>query len=146
MTHSPTLRTVLMLVPEGETHTLGAVVATGQLRRMGFSVCLRLGPSLHDVRSLLRSRVFDAAMISVGTGDRLEGSVKLVNTLRALGPRRMPVLAGGSSLRDPADLKDVTGVDFVTNDLSEAMRLCAFDLNYPTIDSAILQTHARQHA
>jgi NAD(P)-dependent dehydrogenase (short-subunit alcohol dehydrogenase family) len=35
--HLPGRRSVLMIVPDTEQHTLGAVVATGQMRRMGLS-------------------------------------------------------------------------------------------------------------
>lgn len=143
MTHVPGRRTILMLVPEREDHTLGAVVATGQLRRMGFAVCLRLGPDRHEIGALLRTRVFDAALLSVGTSERLESSKKLVDTLRAFGPKRMPVVAGGASISDAGDLKVGTGADFVTRDLAEALAFCGFDAT-PVIGTEAVQPAALQ--
>lgn len=122
--HLPGRRSVLMVVPGVEQHTLGAVVLTGQMRRMGLSVCLRLGPDRTELIELLRSRVFDVAMLSIGHDERLEASRKLVDTLRSFGPRGMPILAGGAAVVGRTDLADRTGVDFVTQDLGEALALC----------------------
>lgn len=122
----PGCRTVLMIVPERHDHTLGAIVATGQLRRMGLSVCLRLGPGRRELVDLLRARVFDAAMISVGHSERLDIASGVVDTLRAYGPRGMPVLAGGAVPLEVGELKRRTGVDFVTSDLDLAVSYCGF--------------------
>ena len=113
-----------MIVPGAEQHTLGAVVVTGQMRRLGLSVCLRLGPDRTEVIELLRSRVFDVAMLSIGHGERLELSRKLVNTLRTFGPRDMPIMAGGAAAAGRTDLAERTGVDYVTQDLGEALTFC----------------------
>ncbi len=138
MTHGPGGPSILMLVPEGEDHTLGAVVATGQLRRMGVSVCLRLGMDHRALSQLLRSRVFDAAMVSVGTNERLDGSRRLVDTLRALGPRGMPVIAGGGTVLDKDALRARSGADFVTCDLGEALAFCGFGAIHPVDGAALL--------
>lgn len=115
---------ILMVVPQGQDHTLGAVVATGRLRRMGYSVCLRLGPTRREVAQILRDRVFDAAMLSIGHGERLDVSRDLVGTIRAASPRAMPILAGGAAEIGKRDLADWTGVDLVTSDLDEALLHC----------------------
>ncbi len=125
-THIPGRRSILMLVPECEDHTLGAVVATGKLRQMGFSVCLRLGPTTREVGQMLRARVFDAAMLSIGSGDRLAHSRRLVETLRVFGPKKMPVVVGGASMMSAAELKVAMGVDLVSSDLTEALAFCGF--------------------
>ncbi len=123
-THVPGRRSILMVVPEGEDHTLGAVVASGRLRRMGLSVCLRLGPSRTEVMEILRTRSFDAAMISIGHGQQLEAPRKMVNTLRCFGPRGLPILVGGSADASGADLVAGTGADFATQDLGAALAFC----------------------
>lgn len=116
--------TILMIVPEQHDHTLGAVVATGQLRRMGLSVCLRLGPNRREVVNLLRTRDFGGAMISIGNADRLDVARRLVETIRAFGPRGMPVIAGGAIPFEREELTRLTRVDFVTNDLDLAVARC----------------------
>jgi methylmalonyl-CoA mutase cobalamin-binding subunit len=125
-TLAPGFRTVLMIVPERHDHTLGAIVATGQLRRMGLSVCLRLGPGRRELIDLLRTRIFDAAMISVGHSERIDLVSAVVDTLRAYGPRGMPILAGGPVPLAAEELKRRTGADFVTSDLDLAVSYCGF--------------------
>ena len=124
--HVPGRRSVLMIVPDTEHHTLGAVVATGQLRQAGLSVCLRLGPSRAEVLAVLRSRVFDAAMISIGQDDRIDVSCRLIETLRAFGPKGLRVLAGGGALAGGKDVASLTGADFATQDIGEALNFCGF--------------------
>lgn len=122
--HVPGRKSVLLIVPDTEHHTLGAVVFAGQMRRMGLSVCLRLGPTRAEVIDLLRSRVFDAAMLSIGHGERLDVSRKLVDTLRSFGPRNLPIVAGGAVTGSGTDVVAMAGVDFVTQDLGTALAFC----------------------
>lgn len=115
----PTLGSaVLVIVPPGEQHTLGAMVLSAQLRRRGISVCLRFAPGVQDLSDLLDSRRFDAAMITVGSEDRVEICVKLVKTLSQLSKGTLRIAIGGpvgDSCRGP--LVD-SGADFVTNDIT----------------------------
>jgi methylmalonyl-CoA mutase cobalamin-binding subunit len=122
--HLPGRRSVLMIVPDTEQHTLGAVVATGQMRRMGLSVCLRLGPERAEVIELLRARTFDAAMLSIGHGEGFDVAGRLVDTLRRSGARGMPIVAGGAGAVGRTDVAARTGVDHVTQDLGEALAFC----------------------
>lgn len=124
--HVPGRRSILMVVPRGEDHTLGAVVATGQLRQMGFSVCLRLGVGPGDLGGLLRTRVFDAAMISIGQSGSLDLSAALVDMLRRSGPARLPILAGGAMVTRGIDVVSLVGVDDVVADVGQAIALCGF--------------------
>jgi MerR family transcriptional regulator, light-induced transcriptional regulator len=58
---------VLVVVPEGEQHTLGALVLTSQLRRRGVSVNLQMGQSEHFLTKLVATRQFDGVLISIST-------------------------------------------------------------------------------
>jgi methylmalonyl-CoA mutase cobalamin-binding subunit len=109
---------VLLIVPPGEQHTLGAMVVASQLRRQGISVCLRYAPGLLDLSMLLDSRRFDAALITIGSEERLEICRKLVNTLSQLGKGTLRIAVGGpvgETCRGP--LLD-GGAHLVTNDLA----------------------------
>ena len=125
-THIPGRRSILMLVPECEDHTLGAVVATGKLRQMGFSVCLQLGPTTREVGRMLRARVFDAAMLSIGSGDRLDIRGDLSKRCAFSGRRRCPLLSAGRCMMSAAELKVAMGADLVSSDLTEALAFCGF--------------------
>lgn len=114
-------RTLLLILPAGEQHTLGAMVLSGRLRRLGISVCLRIAPTHQDLARIVRERSFDAAMISLATLERLEGCRSLVKTLKDWSNGTLKVAVGGAvvgeDLRAGVDL----GADCVTNDLDVAL-------------------------
>jgi MerR family transcriptional regulator, light-induced transcriptional regulator len=115
------LATVLLIVPGGEQHTLGAFVLMGQLRRMGISVCLRISPTDGDLRALLGDRQFDAAMISVAAVEKFPAAITALRLLKALTAGKLRVALGGAALHKfDAPPEDVR-FDILTNDLSLAI-------------------------
>lgn len=124
LSQRPVIGAVLMIVPGGEQHTFGALVAASKLRRRGISVCLRLMPRTNELREVLRSRHFDGAMISVGARENLDMARKLVKLLRGSAESNVPVIVGGALLAECEDLARETGADAATNDLDRALALC----------------------
>jgi MerR family transcriptional regulator, light-induced transcriptional regulator len=115
------LGTILLIIPAGEQHTLGALVVMGQLRRRGISVCLRIGPSEGDLRLLLAQRGFDAALVSGGQIAMLPICTALVNLLKNVTLGRLPVAVGGAMLGLLPQPLQIAGADVVTNDLTDAL-------------------------
>lgn len=115
---------MLVIVPEREQHTLGAMVLMGQLRRLGISVCLRFGPGPAELSELLRARNFSGVMISVAQSQQLDVLRGLVKTLNRLGPPGLPIIVGGAVVGRVGDVQEQTGADLVTCDLAEAVRAC----------------------
>jgi hypothetical protein len=113
--------TVLMIIPDREQHTLGPMVAMGQMRRYGVSVCLRIAPTLEEVRSLLTTRAFDGVMISVATQEKLELVRKTVAFIKAVAPKPIPVIVGGAVLAKVEDVAACTGADLSSNDVGAAL-------------------------
>lgn len=109
---------VLVIVPPGEQHTLGAMVVAANLRRRGISVCVRIAPGMGDLAALMANRRFDAAFITIGSADRVEMCVKLVKTLSQLGDGSLRIAIGGSVRDDCQELLSQTGADMVTNDVA----------------------------
>lgn len=120
-TESVGASTVLILVPEGEQHTLGALTAAGWLRRRGISVSVRIGPSPAQLAEILGQRRFDGAMISVACHETLEVCTGLVKTLRSEASDGLRIALGGAVLERGEDVAAVSGVDIVTNDLPKAI-------------------------
>lgn len=112
--------TVLLVVPPGEQHTLGATVLACLMRHHGVSVCLRLAPGLTELAALVATRGFEGAMVTLGNTDRVESCAVLV---RALGKGGLPVVVGGSALDMEPDLQALTGADLATNSLEAALAL-----------------------
>lgn len=122
---------LLLILPEGEQHTFGALVAARQLRRLGFSVCLSIGASAGEVASLARSRAFDAALVSVGTVEHLVTAKKLTTSLHDGLTAALPVVLGGAALtlegQSVEQIATATGANLVTNDLSGMLRALGLD-------------------
>lgn len=109
---------VLMIVPPAEQHTLGVMVAASMLRRHGVSVGMKFSPGLTDLTSLLAEKRFDAALITLGSRDRLEMCAKLVKTLKQMTKGSLKVAVGGAVAASCHDLLVGAGADLVTNDIS----------------------------
>ncbi|NSX53464.1 cobalamin B12-binding domain-containing protein [Parasulfitobacter algicola] len=126
----PTVRhfNALMIVPQDDDHTLGAMVATDQLRRMGGSVHLSLGQSHSEILAASECGNFDVIMISASRNDRLELILKLTDILRDSSVHLPPIVLGGTIINNARNLNSLTGVDHVTNDLHEALRLCGLKI------------------
>jgi hypothetical protein len=112
---------VLLLVPEGEQHTLGPMVAMGQLRRLGVSVCLRIAPSHREMTHLLDQRQFDGILISVATETRLQSAIVLIKFLRTMRKKLPPILIGGPIVHEKPQLVACAGADFSCIDIDTAM-------------------------
>ncbi|MGP3697369.1 cobalamin B12-binding domain-containing protein [Rhodobacter sp. NSM] len=114
--------TVLVLLPPGEQHTLGAMVAVAKLRRMGVSVCLRIGTGPAELRELFVKRAFDAIMISIAHAEMLEVCSKLVKTLKDMTGHKVPVAVGGALFLEGSAPMSVPEADIVTNDIETALQ------------------------
>jgi len=113
--------TVLLVVPDREQHTLGPMVAMGQLRRFGVSVCLRIAPSHNELRSLLAARQFDGVLISIATKDKLESVAKTVQFMKSVASKPLPIVVGGAVTPNVEDLAACTGADLASNDICAAL-------------------------
>ncbi|MCX7890119.1 MAG: cobalamin B12-binding domain-containing protein [Rhodobacteraceae bacterium] len=87
---------VLVVVPQGEDHILGAATAVHQLRRAGFSVAAGFCPPDDEVEAAAARPEFDAVLLSVASIDRLDRVSGLTRRIRARTPA--PVLLGGAIL------------------------------------------------
>lgn len=119
-----TAPTVLVVVPPDEYHTLGAMVVTGQLRRMGSSVRLCAGQELGVLLEFVASGGFDMILVSWANSERLDALQRLVARMRKAAPAPTPIVVGGAILSSLEDTAGLTGADFATSDVAEALDLC----------------------
>ena len=121
---APDASTVLLLVPDGAHHTLGAMVLAGQLRRLGLSVRMSLWTTPAQVGQICEDSAFDAVFISASRGQGLESLRQIVETVKNAENRVPPVVVGGSLLETDHDVIALTGADYVANTADEAVALC----------------------
>lgn len=123
---------ILLVLPAGEQHTLGAMVAANQMRRIGVSVRVCLVPRSQQLSDLLQKHRFDAVFISASNRSCLASCVDLVKTIRKWSSGRMPVVLGGGILKETSldmDLRaiaDHVGADLATLDVTKALAVCGF--------------------
>ncbi|MEO0358604.1 MAG: cobalamin-dependent protein [Pseudomonadota bacterium] len=122
--HPEPQSSVLMIVLKDAYHTLGAMVATSQLRRGGVAVRLLLGQDLKEPPNQLENLYFDAVMVSASSTERVETLRELVKYIRKTGHGSVPIIIGGSILDHNNDLKTRTGADYTLNDPIEAAKQC----------------------
>lgn len=121
---------VLLVLPRDEQHTLGAMIAANQLRRLGVSVRVDLLPTVQHVQAELTERRFDALFLSVSNLRSLESCRELVKTLRADWRRDIPVVIGGGivasnqSVMTPERIASMTGAGLATANITDALNYC----------------------
>ena len=121
--------TILLIVPDREQHTLGPMVAMGQLRRYGLSVCLRIAPSHDELRCLITARQFDGILISVATKEKLESVAKSVQFLKSIMTKPTPIVVGGAVMVKVEDPAACTGADFSSNDIGAALEVIGLNFD-----------------
>lgn len=136
-------RTALVVLPEGQAHSLGAVIAADQLRRAGISTRLVMGRSERELASILRGGRYDAVLLSVGCGTPLASIASLATSIRGAASDPVAIALGGSiatahpgapgadddtrsgdAAHDLARIEALTGVDFVGGDVMAALEAC----------------------
>lgn len=128
---APDSPTVLMILPEGEQHSLGIMLLTGQLRRQGISVQLQIGARPEVLGGLVRHHSFDCAMISVACEEKIESCRKAVGALKNGSGGRLWVAVGGAVLDRSIDVLGRTRADVVTNDPMVALQGARFQQSMP---------------
>lgn len=120
---------VLFVVPEGAQHTLGAMVAMAQFRRLGALVRLSLGLDARAVGQMVRSHPVDLVALSATGAEELDLLVAVTHQIRA-GLGRVPkIVLGGEILVNTPDAADLIGADFATSDPQEALNLCGLTIS-----------------
>lgn len=118
---SATGRRILVLVPHGCQHTLGAHAVAGQLRRDGHRVRLSLcEPTAGLARSLAGFKA-DIVMVSAAASSMLPCAAEAISFLRKGLAVDAPILIGGPILASHSDVAERTGADLATDSIAEAL-------------------------
>lgn len=115
---------LLLIVPPREQHTLGAMVLLGQLRRLGISVRIALGPTRSELRRLHAGAAFDGILLSVTCSARLADLRDFVAEIREFARPEVPVVVGGMAVGLEPDIGATQGVTAVARTLPEALFAC----------------------
>jgi methylmalonyl-CoA mutase cobalamin-binding subunit len=111
----------LVLVPEGEQHTLGAFVLAMKLRSAGLTALVRVGPSASELAALLQDAGHDLALVSVGCENGLPSAVALVRLIRELAGDGLRIMVGGAIPISDKALLFATGADRVGRSVDQIL-------------------------
>ena len=130
---------VIVIVARDSHHTLGAMVLSGQLRRMGLSVRLAIGATTEELQTLFLTSAFDAALISASVAESLDSLRKCVDIIKKSASSCPPIVIGGGVLDQDADVKALTGADYTTLNPIEALEFCGLtrEMCRPTLNVAM---------
>lgn len=121
-----TPRNCLVVVPQGQQHTLGAVVLTDQLRTAGANATLALGVDAATAARMAVSQTFDAVLVSAPAGADIANLKTLVQNLRS-NSACAKIFLGGGIAANRSDLAIATGSDYVSTDMREVLAVCRPD-------------------
>lgn len=116
---------IALVVQHDEFHTLGAMVAASQFRRLGVSVQLVLGRTDCAVAEALDRTAVDMIAISSSSPERLDSVRNLIKVIRLHVAPLPPIVVGGARIDDVNRTRAYTGADYCTSDPLEALRACA---------------------
>jgi methanogenic corrinoid protein MtbC1 len=118
---------ILIVIPRGEDHTLGAFVLADQLRRRGYQVDMAIDRFPRQIAEMLRKRRYCMVGITVSGRRTLASAKELVDIIRLTVTRVTPVIIGGAILDKGYDTLTLTGADHTARDASAALRRCGLD-------------------
>ena len=104
---------ILMILPDGEIHTLGLITASGIFKKYGANPYIAVGYKLADIISLIESKPFKIVGISVSNTENLDNAVEIAGIIKSSIKQKIPLILGGHSIK--------------TNKIKKA-RLKVFDL------------------
>lgn len=114
---------ILVAVPAGCQHTLGATVLAGQLRYRGISAQLDLEFGKAPLSGPPANKQYSAIFLSASGRERLDYLAQVVQNARQAYPAT-PILMGGNVTDQMPELQIHTGADLVTSDLDVALAYC----------------------
>ncbi|MCE0506246.1 MULTISPECIES: cobalamin B12-binding domain-containing protein [unclassified Roseivivax] len=113
-----------LIIPEGDTHTLGLHVVTAQLRRRGAAVRLFLSPDAMLLPGELARLGFDGILVSASRESSLDVAGRMIARLRHSYSAPPPIILGGLALDLYPGAASRAGADLVSNDAAAALGYC----------------------
>jgi len=120
---------IVIVVLEGEYHTLGAMVLAQQIRRTGTPVQIIVGHSDDEVVSALCEEQVDTILISVSRVEALNDVKVLVHAIRNAMVHRVPVFVGGAVLEKEEKVLALTDADDVSLDANDVLQKCGLKIS-----------------
>ena len=119
--------TILLIIPRGEHHTLGAFVLADQIRRRGYRVDVAVDRHPRQIHEMLRRKPYRMVGITVSGRRTLASAKELVDIIRLTVTRVTPIVIGGAILDKGLDVLALSGADHTARDAVSALRRCGLN-------------------
>lgn len=119
---------VLLIIPDGETHTLGLYVLAAQFRRLGCVVEVISGTPAALIPGRARNTDYDLIGITGGSRRTLPLIRDAIRCLRRKYKKKTPIVVGGAIAALDIDLPHETGADHVCSDALNTLAKCNIEL------------------
>ncbi|MEX0339597.1 MAG: B12-binding domain-containing protein [Arenibacterium sp.] len=120
----PLGQSILMIIPEGEDHSLGAFVAANQFRRHGIWVRMAIGLNLDELVQLVQNGRFSMLGVTAATLKTLPQVTQMIDHLRSHIKKCPPITVGGLVVSNHDDVASRTGADVAATTVREAIEKC----------------------
>jgi len=114
---------LLIIVPEGTQHTLGAIILGKILRCLGARVKLEMDVTASRVHQVGAIEQFDGVFISASADSSTEKLSEIISNVRC-NWSTAKVILGGGILSAQINIDAVTGADYISNDWKAAVAQC----------------------
>lgn len=118
------VKRILLVIPRSEHHTFGTFVAADQIRRAGFVVDIAIDLTNRQIGEKVRKTRYHMVGLTASSRRTLASARDLVDTIRASVTRVTPIVLGGNVTDLGENLKSLTGVDHVAQDVPTALAVC----------------------
>lgn len=116
---------MLLVVPLGEDHTLGAYVLAAQLRRLGARVDMSFCETQSDLVSRFLCDATDVVLFTASCSRTLENISGTVRDFGRVSADLPPLIVGGCLSETDDDARTISGVDVVTRDARDVVKLAS---------------------
>ena len=107
---------ILVLVPEGEDHTFGAISATRMFRRLQTKTILALGYNKSELEKLILENDFDLIGLSAGNNFMSDEINRLSAFLKTKIKTATPIVLGGNLTKTYKLTNEPLKVDLISSD------------------------------
>lgn len=114
---------MLVVIPIGEQHTLGAFVLAAQLRRLGVRVEMSYSEPATELVTRVLGHVPDMILFTASSQATLESVQRLVQDIAQVTPEPPLFVLGGVLVQPDETAKDISGFDLVSCHARDAVAL-----------------------
>ena len=114
---------ILLILPEGEIHTLGLITASGIFKKNNANPFIAVGYKLHELENLINERDFRLIGLSLSNSKNISSCIAIAKQVRKSAKGNVPIILGGQGIRTLNSKIDLQIFDLITQSPRDALHL-----------------------